>query len=291
MKQIGIIVGLIFPFIGYSQVENEIRSMLTVQSSKIDTATHRVIAENVWKTIYFYENNQLEKIGSPNFLRLEDEEFFITLPENQKTETAFLGRYYFDKNFLFLYDYFKSPECPQYKIISLIDNEYLVVEVFLFTGKNDAYKTTNRRVLFQRQNMPAADKVFNEERAMLMLKDEPLGEANYTSSTVEGVWKMIYTYGDFLKPQKELYKITAGNILNMKDGAFHRIYPNNVNENDTGRYFIDGTCLSLFSEIGKEYVYRIVNMFDDEYLVTEMVYIKNKGEKTTQRFLYRRMRE
>jgi len=265
--------------------------MITVQSGKIDLAMQKMITENVWKSIYFYENNKLEKVSSPNFLRLEDEEFFITAIENQKTETPFLGRYFFDKNFLFLHDYFKSLECPQYKIINLIDNEYLVVEVFLFTGKNDAYKSTNRRVLFQRQNMTAADRVFNEKRASLMLKEEPHGDTTYTLSAVEGRWKMIYTYGDFLNAQKDLHKITAGNILVMKDGAFHRIYPNNVNENDTGRYFIDGTRLSLFSEIGKEYVYDIVNIFDDEYMVTEMVYIKGKGQKTTQRFLYKRVRE
>jgi len=291
MRQIGIIVCLVFPFIGYCQVGNEIKSMFTAQPHKIDTSTHRIILDNVWKRIYYYENKKLEKINSHSTLQFKDEEFSIIWLKNQNVETPFSGRYYFDKNFLYLYDYYKSPECPQYKILNLIDNEFLVVEIYLTAGKKDAYKTTNRFVLYQRQNMTLSDRIFNEKRALLMLKEEPLGYTDYTSSVVEGRWKMIYTYGDFLNEQKNLHEITSGNTLVMKDGAFHRIYPNNVNENDTGRYFIDGTRLSLFSEIGKEYTYEIVNIFDDEYMVTEMVYIKDKTQKTTQRFLYKRMKE
>ena len=288
MRHLGIVICLALPLIGHGQ--ETIKLMFTTLPRKLDFYDQKIITENTWKRVYYYENNRVEKIKTNSILRFNSEEFFdIAIDDNQKQEMQFSGTYLFDKNFLCLYDY-KTVECPRYKIINLVDNEYLIAEIYMPVGKANAYKTTNRFVMFQRQNMTSADRVFNEKRALMMLKEEPQANANFTSASVQGIWKMLYHYGDLT--QNELHKITARNTMELKmDGVFYRTYPNNPSENDTGRYFINEQNLSLFSEIGREYVYKIVNIYDNEYLVTEMSVIRDNGQKSVQRFLYRRINE
>jgi hypothetical protein len=290
MKQIRIIaVCLIFPLIGFSQIEKEAKTMLTSSQQKVNADMQKMIVGNTWKMIYRYGGKSMEKINTHNVLTFKEEEFFFSLlNKNQEPEILFSGIHFFDKNTLLLYDYEKSPDCPHYKIINLIDNEFLVVEVYLKTEKKDDYKSANQRILYQRQNMKATDRVFTEKKAEMMLKEEPQ-DTQFTASSAAGVWQMIYTYGDFLTNYMDLQPITSGNTLELKeDGAFYRTYPSNMNENDTGRYFVNGIQLSLYSEEGREYIYNIINLFDGEYMVTERVLVQQSKNKT-QRFLYRRI--
>ena len=298
IRYLSMIICWAVPFVG--QAQEVIQSMFGATSRRIDFYDQKIITENVWKRVYYYENNQVEGVKENRILRFNSEEFFeIAIDEKQKQEILFSGTYLFDKNMLCLYDYTenfyqndanlrKQLQCPRYKIINLIDNEYLIAEIYIPESKAGNYKTTNRLVLFQRQNMKWTDRVFNDRQALIMLSEKPQETAKYTVSSVQGIWKMLYHHGDLT--QNELYKITSRNTMELKsDGVFLRTYPNDTSENDAGRYFINGQNMSLFSEVGREYVYRIVNIFDNEYLVTEMAVVKEGGQKSVQRFLYRRM--
>lgn len=163
MKHICKIICLIFPFIGFSQTEKEVKSMFTDSYHKVDSTIQEIILENTWKYVYYYDydkktENNLKKINSSSVLKFENGFFY---------DNVFSGKYFFNKNFLYLYGYTYgySIECPSYKIISLIDNEYLVVEEYLpqwkerylikvdFAPRKKAnnYKSTHRRFLLQMQ--------------------------------------------------------------------------------------------------------------------------------------------
>ena len=288
VKRLCVVFCFLLPLVGQGQ--DVIKSMFVAVPRKIDFYDQKIISENTWKKVYVYESNQVVKIMTNNILRFNSEEFFdVAIDENQKQEVLSSGTYHFDKNFLFLYDY-KVLQSPRYKIVNLLDNEYLIVEIYMPAGNGSTYKTTNRMVMFQRQNMKLTERVFNEKLALTMLTEEAQANAKITVASVQGIWKMLYHYGDLT--QNELHKIMAKNTMELKsDGVFARTYPNKPSENDAGRYFINGQNLSLFSEVGREYVYRIVNIFDNEYLVTEMAVVRDNGQKVVQRFLYKRIEE
>jgi hypothetical protein len=145
---------LIFPFLGFGQTEKEIKSMLTDYRHEIDSSIHKIILDNTWESIYFYDKKlfggTLEKIDTYSILKFEGDKFFnMYRNKNQELEVLFSGTYLFDGNYLYLYDNF--PECPDYSIINLIDGKYLIVEIYLPIGRKNSYKSTNRRLLFQRQ--------------------------------------------------------------------------------------------------------------------------------------------
>ena len=146
MKHICIIFCLLFPFIGFCQTEKEAKTMLTKRnySFTVDSSIQKIIVENTWKRIYYYDIKSFRKkmhtINSNQTLRFEGEIFF--------DEPYFSGTYFFNKNFL----YTDIDEMGAYKIINFINNEYLVVERYIPMGRNGKYKSSHRRTLFQIQS-------------------------------------------------------------------------------------------------------------------------------------------
>ena len=295
MKYIGIIVCLIFPLIGFSQAENEIKSMLTKRGYGgdsrygVDSITQNIITENTWKTIYYYSYDKKVKDGkvtkaNPSAVLTFRGEKFSYAYEGENI--LFLGDYSFDWKFLctgFI-------DMGDYEIIDLIDNEYLIVEEYLPMGKNGAYKSTHRRLLYQRQNMSQADRIPSGEKAKQMFTEESyLTDTNFVSSSIEGVWKQIYTYEYFTK-KTNLERITFENSVKFQDGKFNRNYPNHAESNDSGQYSINGVNLSFLSESGNGYSLQIINIFDNEYLVIERMCIlkKNKPQRPILRIMLKR---
>ena len=290
MKQIIIIVCLIFPLAGFSQTEEDAKLMLRKRGNKeyswhgVDSTTQKVIVENIWKKIYYKKNkgSEITKVNPSIILSFKGEKFFYT----SEGKAIFSGDYSFDWKFLST----EFVEMGDYEIIDLIDNEYLVVESYLPTGRNGAYKSTHCRELYQRQNMTQADRIPNEKKATQMFTEIPHLEDTIITSSITGIWKQIYMYKIFTKIN-DLQKITFENSVEFKDGKFYRNYPKGTYKNVTGQYFINGVYLSFFSENGEDCSFKIINLFDNEYMVIEKTCIlkNNKVQKPILRLLLKRI--
>jgi hypothetical protein len=155
MKYLCVIVCLILPFIGFSQTKEEIKLMLTDYCHYrhgIDSNTQKIILENAWQWMYYYNKklsaNNVEQINEKSALTFERDSFLIISLEDYKV--AHFGKYFFNKNFLFLL--FGAKENTAYKIINLIDDEYLIVELYSAKKKGTfkSSKSIHRRLLLQK---------------------------------------------------------------------------------------------------------------------------------------------
>jgi len=160
MKHICIIVGLIFPFTGFSQTEQKIKSMLVDYCHYphgLDSNTQKIILENSWENIYYCNNICLNKKPQKNnsYTILKFEGTFFSYLSEGREDLSFYGTCFFDRNFL----YTDVDEMGAYKIINFINNEYLIVEKYLPMGRNGVYKSTHRRLLFQMSSVPVRAKI------------------------------------------------------------------------------------------------------------------------------------
>ena len=297
-KYLYIVIFLIFPLMGFSQTEDEIKSMLTGRGyyrfGGVDSATQKTILENTWKKIYDYNYNKkygkLRKSDLCSVLTFEGDTFSYRYCE--KDSPIFHGKYWFNWKFLYYGDELDE---SAFEIIDLIDNEYLVVEKHLQMVRNkkrvNIYrrKSTCHRELYQRQNMTQADRIPNERKAKQMLTAESESEI-IIPSFIDGVWKMIYDYDNFMI-FKNLER-TTDNMLEFKDSNLY-IYNYNCDRYDTGRYFIDGVILTFVMEDGEKYFFKVLNIFSKEYLIVERIWniqrYKNKPQRPISRHLYKRI--
>ena len=294
MKYLYIMIYLILPLIGFCQTEEEIKSMLTSSYKGyarygINASTQKIIVENTWKRIYYYNYDKKIKIGkltkaNPFAVLAFDGKLFSYAFDGENI--LFSGEYSFEDDFI----YTGFVEMGDYKIIDLIDNEYLVVERYLPTGINGVYKRTHCRELYQRQIINQVDRIPNASKAKQMFTEIPHLEDTIIKVSIEGIWKQIYTYKNFTKIN-DLQKITFENTIEIKDGKFYRNYPNGTYENVSGEYFINGVHLSFFSENGEGTSFKLINIFDNEYMVIERICISknNKVQKPILRLLLKRI--
>jgi hypothetical protein len=167
MKYLCVIVCLIFPFLGFGQTEKEIKSMLTDYRhfhNELDSITQKIILENAWNTVYSCNKKLFwckpKKNNSYSILKFEGEKFFlISFDENKNSPKTIYGNYIIDGRFLMKY-FIKSninhPENTHYEIINLINNEYLVVELWHYKERKNGntFKSFHRRLLYQIQLTP-----------------------------------------------------------------------------------------------------------------------------------------
>jgi hypothetical protein len=242
------------------------------------------------------EDERLKKYDLSSTLTFKRDTFYYT--HHEDTNRIFSGTYSFNGTFLDTeceesgYNY-KYDEIGAYQIIYLTGNEFLIVEQYLPRVRERRYVTvhdmvsTNRRILYQRQNMTQADKIPNYATAQRMLDEEShLDNINFVSSSIEGIWSLIY-----MDRKKYTHEVITENILDFKNGVFYE----NVCDYDTGQYSVDGMILSLFYKNGEEYYYKIINIFDNEHLVVEYIWNikrykkKNKTQKPLIRYMYKRI--
>ena len=299
-KYLYIVIFLIFPLMGFSQTEDEIKSMLTGRGyyrfGGVDSATQKTIVENTWEKIYDYDYNKkygkFKKSDLSSILTFEGDTFSYRYCE--KDSPIFHGKYEFNWNFLYYGDEFDE---SAFEIIDLIDNEYLIVEKHLQMVRNkkrvDIYKlkSTHHRELYQRQNMTQIDRMPHEKRAKQMLTAESQLEDTIIPSSIEKVWKLIYSYDNnkIFKLEKITYEVT----LELKDG---KLYINNYCSDMycTGQYIINGQILSYVLDTGYTYHYKFVNGgFNNEYLIMERIWnierYKNKPQRPISRMLFKRI--
>jgi len=149
---------------GFSQTEKEVKSMLMVYRhfyNELDSITQKIILESTWNKVYFCDKKlfcgKLNKINSYSILKFEGEKFFfISFDENKNPQKTIYGKYFIDGRFLFLYfinSNINNPENTHYEIINLIDNKYLVVEMWYYKERKNGstFKSTHRRLLLQKQ--------------------------------------------------------------------------------------------------------------------------------------------
>jgi hypothetical protein len=131
-----------------------------------------------------------------------------------------------------------------------------------------------------------------KEEKLKMLKERAYEiDSKLPEIIIKNRWQLISvwdkkTMGDSIK------EISYPNMLKFENKKYFRIYPNNININDSGNYLVDENYIILYRKSKENTYYNTINVFENyKYLVVESCELKgrkhNKLRNTTYRLLFK----
>jgi transcriptional antiterminator Rof (Rho-off) len=127
-----------------------------------------------------------------------------------------------------------------------------------------------------------------------MFTEKSYLEDTIIPSSIEGVWQVIYRYDDLMGIFKYAEKITYNTTLEFKENRLC-INKYDCDDYDTVQYVINRLILSYVLENGEKYYFKVINIFNNEYLVMETIRniqrYKDKTQRPYARFLFKRVSE